>query len=569
MREQKGKAMTINIGVQDFCRLREEGAFYVDKTDFIREWWESLDQVTLITRPRRFGKTLNMSMLECFFSNRYAGRGELFEGLSIWKEEAYRKLQGTYPVIFLSFASIKTGDAGEIRTGIKQMLTNVYGSFRFIMESGMFDQKDREYYASVRDDMSDGTAYVAINRLCMYLEKYFGKKVILLLDEYDTPMQEAWTGGSFAETVSFFRSFFNASFKTNTHMFRAVITGITRISKESVFSDLNNPKVITTTSERYAACFGFTEDEVFDALKDAGLGGEREGVKSWYDGFTFGSRSDIYNPWSITNFIDEGGKYKAYWADTSGNGLVSSLIQQGSAGIKRTMEQLMNGECMETGIDEEIVYSQLEKNENALWSLLLALGYLRVVKVEQEGKFLKKRYTLKLTNREVVFLFANMIADWFGSVATTYNDFVSALLAGDVDAMNGFMNRIALQSFSCFDVAKGASGQDEPERFYHGFVLGLMVGLEGRFTITSNRESGFGRYDIVLEPADRGKDQAYIIEFKVRRPDREKTLADTVDCALRQIEDKRYEASLVAKGIDPRRIRKYGFAFEGKSCLIG
>lgn len=331
--------MLVDLGVQSFEVLRERNAFYIDKTLFIKEWREYGSSVTLITRPRRFGKTLNMTMLECFFSNKYAGRGDLFEGLSIWDDEMYRQIQGTFPVIFLSFAS-------------------------------------------VNKNMSDETAETALNSLCIYLEKYYGKKVIVILDEYDTPMQEAWLAGNWEEAVAFFRGFLNAVFKTNPCMYRGIITGITRVSKESVFSDLNNLDVITTTSDE-------------------------------------------------------------------------------------------------------------------------------------------------------------------------------------------FMNRIALQSFSSFDIANSTFLEDSPERFYHGFVLGMIVDLEGRFVITSNRESGFGRYDIMLRPADKERDNAYIIEFKVHRPKKEKTLEETVANALAQIEEKRYEVELLADGVKQERIRKYGFAFEGKRCLIG
>lgn len=566
------RGVTVDIGIQSFEKLHARNAFYIDKTNFIKEWWEMGADVTLITRPRRFGKTLNMSMLECFFSNQYENRSDLFSGLSIWKEETYRNLQGTYPVIFISFASIKSGEPKKIKAGIKQVISNIFKNFKYIMQSELFDTDDRDYFFSVKDAMSDETAYAAINRLCIYLEKYYNKKVILLLDEYDTPMQEAWLSGHWDETVDFFRSLFNAAFKTNSHMQRGLITGITRISKESIFSDLNNPEVITTTSEKYAKYFGFTQAEVFKALDDMGLGDEKQGVKSWYDGFTFGSITDIYNPWSITSFIANGGKYKPYWADTSSNSLVNRLIREGSPAIKQNFELLLDGQHIFTAIDEQIVYNQLD-DENALWSLLLASGYLKVISIDSShimDSLEEETYELALTNHEVRRMFAKMIREWFGGrIRQDYNDFVKALLTDDVDAMNEFMNKIALNSFSSFDIAKNASLSDSPERFYHGFVLGLMVGLEKQFTITSNRESGFGRYDIMLCPVNRQTDNAYIIEFKVFKPGKEKNLEETVKNALVQIEEKKYDSKLISAGIPPERIRKYGFAFQGKHCLIG
>ena len=560
------------LGYQDFRRMREDHIFYIDKTDFIKEWWEYSDMVTLITRPRRFGKTLNLSMAECFFSNRSANRGDLFEGLSIWQSEEYRNMQGTYPVIFLSFAPIKTGRIDEIKAALKQIVADVYREYRFIMEAQIFHQKDREDFDAVSKQMDDMTAYTALNRLCSYLYQYYHKNVIVMLDEYDTPMQEAWIAGCWDETVDFFRSFFNYTFKSNKYLCRGLITGITRISKESIFSDLNNLEVVTTTSEKYTTSFGFTEKETFEALEQAGLGAEQQKVKQWYDGFTFGSQRDMYNPWSIVSFLNKKGRYETYWANTSSNRLVNSLIQRGNSEIKKTMEALLQGNSFLANLDEQIMLNQLVGSTDAVWSLLLATGYLKVlnVRAEKPDDDGMMQYTLALTNLEVKKLFHKMIKGWFGDNAQLpYNDFIKALILDDVDSMNEFMNRIALCSFSNFDTAKGASGNDAPERFYHGFVLGLMVELAGRFRIMSNRESGFGRYDIVLVPVDQEKDNAYIIEFKVHKPAKEKGLEETVKRALNQIEEKQYAVQLISEGMRPDQIRKYGFAFAGKTCLIG
>lgn len=564
------KKILVNVGEQRFDKLREEKKLYIDKTDFIREWWENSSTVTLITRPRRFGKTLNMSMLECFFSRRYADRGDLFEGLSIWSEERYRQLQGTYPVIFLSFANIKAMKYEKMKYKITEVIASLYAQNYYLLDGTLLNENEKEYFKNMKAGMGDEVAAGAVHSLAGFMQRYYGKGVIIILDEYDTPMQEAWLSGYWDEAVEFFRGFFNSTFKTNPYLCRGLITGITRISKESIFSDLNNLMVITTTSSQYATAFGFTEEEVFKALDDTGLGEEKQGVKEWYDGFTFDSYSDIYNPWSIASFIYRGGEYDTYWADTSGNGLVNSLIRQGNITVKSAMEDLLAGKTLTTELNEQIVFNQLDGSSSAVWSLLLATGYLKVAKLERVGERKKKVYTLALANMETASMFEDMVKGWFGgSTETAYNNFIKALLINDVDAMNEFMNKVALYSFSSFDIAKNASDDDASERFYHGFVLGLMVGLEGRFQINSNRESGFGRYDIMLIPKDREKDCAYIIEFKVHKPLKEKDLKETVANALNQIEEKRYEAQLVADGFAPENIRKYGFAFQGKECMIG
>ncbi|MBQ9990242.1 MAG: AAA family ATPase [Lachnospiraceae bacterium] len=554
---------TVAIGIQDFSKIREGNYFYIDKTSFIKEWWESGDDVTLITRPRRFGKTLNMNMVETFFSAEYAGRGDLFEGLSIWEEEKYRKLQGTWPVISLSFAGIKEPTYEKTLYRIRQILMKLYEKHFYLREKDVLSKEETVYFEQMMYHMNEMDAPMALYQLSDYLQRYYGKKVIILLDEYDTPMQEAYANGYWEELVAFTRSLFNSTFKTNPYLHRGLMTGITRVSRESIFSDLNHLNVVTTTSNEYASCFGFTQEEVLAALEEFGVREEEEKVRFWYDGFTFGKITDIYNPWSILNYLDKK-VFSAYWANSSANTLVSNLLKGANPDIKSEFEELLRGNALHKTIDEQIVYDQLGQDESAIWSLLVAAGYLKLENVVIYG------YTecdILLTNEEVKLMFRNMVSGWFRKHQYEYNSFIKALLKGDKKAMNAYMNKIALATISYFDAGSHPS-QAEPERFYHGFVLGLMVDLRDRYVITSNRESGFGRYDIMLTPLN-DQDDAMIIEFKVYDAEDEKSLQDTVESALKQIKDMHYEEELLTRGIPTERIRKYGFAFEGKRVLIG
>ncbi len=548
---------SIVVGEQDFAMLRTEDCFYVDKTHFISEWWRSKNRVTLITRPRRFGKSLMMNTLGYFFSSARNDQETLFFGLDVWNDPETRSAAGKYPVISLSFSECKNGTFASIRENILNALIGLLDKHKFLKESPKVSEQKRRFFSQFDKNSSDADAQYFLKWLCEAAEMHYGIKPIVLLDEYDTPLQTAWLSGFWDDLVKFMQPMMGLTFKDNQSLTRGLMFGITRVSKESIFSDLNNPDVITTTSQKYATGFGFTEKEVFAAMDEYGLT-DKAGVKAWYDGFTFGNATDIYNPWSITKYLESHGKLNLYWANTASNELISRQLQKGSSEIKTQLEALLEGRSIEVKLSEEITFRDLDANPNALWSLLLASGYLKITEQPPNGCFL---YKVAITNKENRDTFSNMVQAWF-SGKSGYAGFLQALTADNVEYMNVYLQQLTQATLSYFDVS-----QTEPEKFYHGFVLGLLTSLQNRFVLTSNRESGLGRYDILLEPIDRQRDLAYIIEFKTVF-DAAK-LEEAVNSALRQIRDKAYAAQLTARGIDQNRIRAYGIAFAGKHVLVG
>ena len=552
----------IAIGQQDYAAIIEKNSFYVDKTFFIKDWWNDPTFCTVILRPRRFGKTLTMSMMEYFFSTKHAGRADLFEGLSIWEHEEFRALQGIYPVINITLADIKEKTHEGAINEIKLIIQSIFNSFTYLADSDKLTSIDKKRFEAHIENPAVESLARSLRFLSELLYKHHGKKVLIFLDEYDTPMQEAFSSGYWNEIIEFIKNMFNATFKTNPYLEKSLITGITRVSKESIFSDFNHVSIVSTLSKQYETSIGFTEEEVFAAMDEYGLT-EKEKVKFWYDGFNFGNHSAMYNPWSIINYLKYQ-EFKPYWANTSSNGLVSLVLRQASPELKMEMERLLDGKSIKTSTDEQLIFDNLTGGgeDVSTYSLLLASGYMTgtlLVNDEDKGEI----YNIRITNHETRRMFKSLIKKWFSGRHNQYNRFVTALLAGGLEEMNYYMANVSSNVFSFFD-----TGINAAENFYHAFTLGLMVELRDRYIITSNRESGFARYDIMLEPRNKNSDDAIIIEFKVFKEMHEDTLKDTAAAALKQIEEKQYAAVLMEKGISAEKIRKYGFAFKGKDVLI-
>ncbi len=467
-----------------------------------------------------------------------------------------RSLQGTLPVIFLSFADIKESTFESARAKTCRVLVDAFKAHADELGMQPQDWDGPEPPYGISPTMDDAAASSSIKLLCSLLERKTGKKPIVLLDEYDTPMQEAWTGGFWDEAVSFMRPLLNSTFKTNPSLGRGLLTGITRVSKESIFSDLNNLRVVTTTTEQYETCFGFTEAEVFDAMDEMGRA-DKDGVKQWYDGFVFGRTPDIYNPWSVVNYLKEG-TLKPYWANSSGNALVSSCIAHGDKTLKEDFRMLLDGASITRPIDEQVVFSQLADNPDAVWSLLLASGYLKCTDFADGWHDFR---TLAVTNLETMRMLEKTVGGWFAQFQGPYGEFCRAMLAGDAEAMDAYLCDVAHESFSHFDTGRRAA-----ESFYHGFVLGLVVDLRGRYLVESNRESGFGRFDVALIPCDLAHDPGIILEFKTCS--KGQTLEEACKAALAQIAEKDYAAGLVARGVPTEHILSFGIAFQGKETLV-
>lgn len=554
----------MGIGYQKFTEFACGRWFYVDKTQFISEWMRKGQQISLITRPRRFGKTLLMNTVRTFFAPEYADHPEYFEKLRIWKDLKCREQFGRIPVIYVSFGSCKGRDYRQSIRGIMNSLYMLFCQHEYLLDSDKLEDDDKKHFREMKEALFSGAEGIienSIQILCGWVYKHYGVLPIVLMDEYDTPLLEAYAGGYWNEMIATCRGLFHNTFKGNEYLGKALITGVTRVSKESLFSDLNNVQVYTVTDKEYSDCFGFTEQEVMEALKCQNMD-EFPKVKAMYDGFTIGNHKDIYNPWSICNFLEKG-QYISYWINTSSNKIIGDIIRRHPVRSKHEIEQLMSGNIVHKRINENITFQYLDGDENSLWSLLLAVGYVKADNVVKEQEYTE--CDVSVTNQEVMSMFRNEIINMFENGSLFYNEFIRALLRHDTDGMEDILCDIAYSSMSYFDL--GGPPQRAPENFFHGLVLGLIVSLKDQYRIVSNRESGRGRYDIALYPLQPDLD-AFIMEFKVYDTRKEDCIEQTAKCALKQIEDRKYEADLLAAGIPRARIYKLGFAFQGKDVLV-
>ena len=545
----------IGIGQSDFKALIDKNCYYIDKTLLLKDIINSGSQVLLFPRPRRFGKTLNLSMMKYFFEKTETNHSYLFEDLKIWEVEEYRQKQGQYPVIYLTFKDIKHDSWDKCFYDMSGEIAEIYRQHKYLLET--LDKEQKKYFEKILSlEAQSVDLQKSIKNLSNYLEKYHNQKVIILIDEYDTPIQAGWINNYYDDIIGFTKGLLGSALKDNTSLEKGIITGILRIAKESIFSDLNNLKVLTILDEEYGEYFGLLEVEVMEALRCFNKEYELDEIKDWYNGYIFG-KSVIYNPWSILNCIDsKSDELKPYWINTSSNDLIKELVARGGEDIKLELEELIRAGSIEKTINENIVFREIEQNEDALWGFLMFSGYLTAQKVK--GQI----YALSVPNKEVMFFFKETIMNWLkNNIHTRKLDIMlKALTTGDINTFEKVFKEFITNSFSYFD----PSGK-EPEKVYHAFVLGLLVSLADTHQVKSNRESGLGRYDIMIMPRDKSK-LGIVIEFKKVEEDENEDLEIAAENALKQIEEKEYAEELSDYGVSG--IVKLGISFQGKRFMI-
>jgi len=551
----------IPIGISDFKKLKDEDYLFVDKSLLIKEFWDSDGETILVPRPRRFGKTLNMSMLKYFFENSNEDNSYLFQGLNIERHKDIMELQSKYPVIYLSFKDEKHSKSEYLKEGLSSLFSELFIKHDYCLNSNKLHKIDIEYYNSVINKKATLIELGnALKKLSEYIYTYFDKKVIILIDEYDVPIQAAFINDYYNEAIEFMRNLLSGVFKDNISLQKGMITGILRVARESIFSGLNNVKVETILSDNLSDKFGFTDSEIEKLVSDYNIKEELDNIKDWYNGYYFGETT-IYNPWSILNYLSSPkAGLKPYWVNSSSNDLVNILLAKGSEEVKKDLESLISGDTITKIIDENIVMGDIEKSSDNLWSFLLFTGYLKAKEAYRKEEYIF--YNLSIPNREVKSLYKNIIENWFKNTITKYNYdiMINSLLTGDIKIFGKLLRQFVLKSISYFDV-----GGYEGEKVYHAFVLGMLISLNDTHEVLSNRESGYGRYDVMVIPKDVSK-FGIVIEFKKLDPDDVETLEETADAALKQISDKKYTTTLESRGIE--NIKEIAIVFKGKEIYI-
>ena len=549
----------IGIGQSDFKALRIRKNYYIDKTMYIKDVIDNEASVLLVTRPRRFGKTLNMSMLKYYFDCTKKDSKELFEGLKIMEqEEKYTSKLGYYPCIYLTLK-----DAGLISyemmiMQLKTIMMELYYENRYLLEEAEMAPGERNLFNKILAAEANEVELInSIKILSKILSNYYNKPVMLFLDEYDVPLQAAYTNDYYEKGIAFYKMFYGITFKDNPYLEKTVLTGVSRVAKESIFSGANNFKVYTVLDDEFSDDFGITEKEMNKVIEDFEVQDEKEEIKKWYDGYTIGNTKGIYNPWSILNYLTDR-KLMPYWVNTSSNDLIK-IILRNSVTVKEKIEQLLRDEEIEVPINLDTVIVGIEQNEENIWGLLLGTGYLKVTEVVDLATGI---YKVKIPNYEIKILFQSIIRDWFNDkvIGNNLNTILKDLVTLKLDEFEKKFKVLVTQMFSYMDV-----GENTAENFYHAFVLGMLVGLKDSYYVKSNRESGYGRYDIMLEPKDKNGN-SFIMEFKVLENEEEKTIEETIENAKKQIEERKYEEDLQERGYT--NITKMVFAFKGKEVKM-
>ena len=548
----------IGIGISDFKMLRVRDNYYIDKTMFIKDIIDNQSGVILVTRPRRFGKTLNMSTLKYYFDCRAKDSQELFKGLKIMsQDEKYTSKLGYYPVIYLTLKDAGLMNYEMMLMQLKTIMMELFYEHRNLLEGEMAEGERNIFNKILSANISDVELMNSLKMLSKIMYQYYDRPVILLIDEYDVPLQHAYVQGYYEKAIEFYKTFYGMTFKDNPYLEKTVLTGVSRVAKESIFSGANNFKVFTVLDNEFADDFGITEEEMDKVIEDFKVEDDKEEIKKWYDGYKIGNVEGIYNPWSILNYLTDR-QLKQYWVNTSSNDLIK-LILKNSTTVKEKIERLLKGEAIEVPINLETVIVGIENNEDNVWGLMLGTGYLKVVEVVDLPN---KKYKVAIPNYEIKLLFEEIISNWFKDkvIGNDLRSILKDLVELKLDEFEKKFRVLVREMFSYMDV-----GENTAENFYHAFVLGMLVGLKDSYYVNSNRESGFGRYDIMLEPQNK-EGNSFIIEFKVADDFENETIEEVIVSAKKQIEEKGYESNLRERGFN--NITKMVFAFKGKECKM-